>query len=248
MPNRLLRESICRSESIDALSWFEEVLFYRLIVNCDDYGRFDGRPAIIKGSLFPLKDVAIKDIEKALGKLVALDMIVVYEAEGKPVLQLLTWDKYQTKRALKSKYPAYDNNYKLMYANASKCSTTSIPLETEPDEDDSSEQIAPVAPAEPPVITLLLNTGQEFGITSTDIISWEALYPAVDVLQELRAMKGWCEANPKKRKTASGIKRFVNGWLAKVQNQGGTGRYGGTQRSSEVGEFADMARRWAADD
>ena len=103
-------------------------------------------------------------------------------------------------------------------------------------------------PAEPPVITLLLNTGQEFGITSTDIISWEAIYPAVDVMQELRAMKGWCEANPKKRKTASGIKRFVNGWLAKVQNQGGTGRYGGGQRSSEVGEFADMARRWAADD
>lgn len=67
MPNRLLRESICRSESIDALSWFEEVLFYRLIVNCDDYGRFDGRPAIIKGSLFPLKDVAIKDIEKRSG-------------------------------------------------------------------------------------------------------------------------------------------------------------------------------------
>ena len=80
MPNRLLRESICRSESIDALSWFEEVLFYRLIVNCDDFGRFDGRPAIIKGSLFPLKDVAIADIKKALSKLAAHDMIMMYES------------------------------------------------------------------------------------------------------------------------------------------------------------------------
>ncbi|MDE6938470.1 MAG: hypothetical protein K2P28_09920 [Lachnospiraceae bacterium] len=30
--------------------------FYRLIVVCDDYGRFDGRPAIIKGACFPLKE------------------------------------------------------------------------------------------------------------------------------------------------------------------------------------------------
>ena len=56
MPNRIIKESICTSDSIDSLSWFEEVLFYRLIVNCDDYGRFDGRPSIIKSRLFPLKE------------------------------------------------------------------------------------------------------------------------------------------------------------------------------------------------
>ena len=37
MPNRILKESICRSDTIDHLTWFEEVLFYRLIVSCDDY-------------------------------------------------------------------------------------------------------------------------------------------------------------------------------------------------------------------
>ena len=50
MPNRILKESVCTSDSIDSLSWFEECLFYRLIVNCDDYGRFDGRVAVIKSS------------------------------------------------------------------------------------------------------------------------------------------------------------------------------------------------------
>jgi len=47
MPNRIIKESICRSEEIDSLSWFEEVLFYRLIVTCDDFGRYDGRAKII---------------------------------------------------------------------------------------------------------------------------------------------------------------------------------------------------------
>ena len=61
MPNRIIKESICRSDSIDSLSWFEEVLFYRLIVVCDDYGRFDGRPAVVKGSCFPLKDDITKN-------------------------------------------------------------------------------------------------------------------------------------------------------------------------------------------
>ena len=36
MPNRILKESVCTSDSVNKLSWFEEVLFYRLIVNCDD--------------------------------------------------------------------------------------------------------------------------------------------------------------------------------------------------------------------
>ena len=52
MPNRILKESICTSESIDRLSWLEEVTFYRLIVNCDDYGRMDARPPILRARLF----------------------------------------------------------------------------------------------------------------------------------------------------------------------------------------------------
>ena len=69
MPNRILKESICTSGSIDDLSWFEEVLFYRLIVNCDDYGRFDGRTAIIKNRLFPLKEnLTVKTVSEAIHK------------------------------------------------------------------------------------------------------------------------------------------------------------------------------------
>lgn len=254
MPNRLLRESICRSESIDALSWFEEVLFYRLIVNCDDFGRFDGRPAIIKGSLFPLKDVAIADIKKALEKLVTLGMIMVYESQGKPVIQLLTWEKHQAIRAKRSKYPAYDDTCEQMYANVS-ISGSRNQSGMDPNDDDSGRMApkpkAPAEPEEPAVITLLLNTGQEYPITQSNITEWMSLYPAVDVMQALRNMKGWCISNPAKRKTKKGIQRFVNNWLATEQNKGGTARYGtpqSSQRSSGVEEYADMARRWAADD
>ena len=110
MPNRIIKESIRASDSINELSWFEEVLFYRLMVSCDDYGRFDGRIAIIKGTCFPLKDVTTKDIEKALNKLVAVGLVGHYIVEEKPYLQLLAWERHQTIRAKKSKYPEPDED------------------------------------------------------------------------------------------------------------------------------------------
>ena len=76
----------------------------------------------------------------------------------------------------------------------------------------------------PPVIQIPLNDGSVFPVTQDDINNWQELYPAVDVTQELRKMKGWCEANPTRKKTKAGVKRFINGWLAKEQDRGrGTG-------------------------
>ena len=108
MPNRIIKESICVSENIDELSWFEEVFFYRLIVNCDDFGRMDGRPAILRGRLFPLKAVTEKALVDAINKLSTAGLVIPYEYDGKPILQLATWDKHQTVRNKRSKYPAVD--------------------------------------------------------------------------------------------------------------------------------------------
>lgn len=122
MPNRIIKESICRSDSIDSLSWFEEVLFYRLIVVCDDYGRFDGRPAVVKGSCFPLKEnITKKQIADALEKLSTVGLVRGYEVQGRPYLQLTAWDKHQQRRAKNSKYPAPETQCNHMISNDSKC-------------------------------------------------------------------------------------------------------------------------------
>ena len=71
------------------------------------------------------------------------------------------------------------------------------------------------------VITLILNDKSEYGVTQEQIDVFAELYPAVDVMQELRAMKGWCLTNTAKRKTRRGIAKFINGWLERAQNKGG---------------------------
>ncbi len=121
MPNRIIKESICRSDSIDSLSWFEEVLFYRLIVVCDDFGRFDGRPAIIKGACFPLKDIRVEQIEKALDKLSTVGMVWRYSVEDRPFLQLTAWERHQQKRAKNSKYPAPKTACNQLISDDSRC-------------------------------------------------------------------------------------------------------------------------------
>ena len=252
MPNRILKESICTSDSIDGLSWFEEVLFYRLIVNCDDFGRFDGRPAIIKNRLFPLKEsLTSKAVSGAIEKLVSAGLVVLYMFENKPYLYLPTWNCHQTVRAKVSKYPDPEDGCKQMKSSASNCKQMQADVPVFVFDNRYSNSIfdnresdicsEPSAGSEPPVAVLPLADKTEFPIYQTDIDKWSSLYPAVDILAEIRKMIGWCDGNPTKRKTKNGILKFINSWLAKEQDRGGS-RGSQSKPSSGVDRLAEMYR------
>ena len=68
-------------------------------------------------------------------------------------------------------------------------------------------------------IELPLNDGTLWPVTAEEITHWKDLYRAVDVEAEVRKMRGWLDANPKNRKTAAGVLRYVTRWLGKAQDQ-----------------------------
>ncbi len=69
------------------------------------------------------------------------------------------------------------------------------------------------------IIELPLNVKGTFHqVMQSDVDEFTELYPAVDVIQEFRGMRGWCISNPTKLKTNTGIKKFINAWLSKAQN------------------------------
>lgn len=106
MPNRVIKESIKRSPQIDSLTWFEEVVFYRLIVTADDYGCTDGRPVLLKNELFPTKEtITKKSIEEAIRKLASVGLVYQYESNGMPYLFFPTWEKHQRVRNKHRKCP-----------------------------------------------------------------------------------------------------------------------------------------------
>jgi len=76
------------------------------------------------------------------------------------------------------------------------------------------------------VITLPTNrfgtVGEEYPVTESEARRYAELYPAVNIGQALRSIAGWCEANPSKRKTRGGMPKFINAWLAREQDRGGS--------------------------
>ena len=106
MPSRILKESICTSESLAYLSAEAEVLFYRLIVKADDFGLYYGSPKILASLLFPLNVPTEKKVSSWLAELVNGGLVATYRGEdGRQYLKLLSWDKHQNRRATKPKYP-----------------------------------------------------------------------------------------------------------------------------------------------
>ena len=105
MPNRMIKESICTSEQIDALTPFEETTFYRLMVNADDYGCFDGREKILAARLYPLKEINPADMRAAVDRLEEVGLIARYTVEGRDYLYFPTWFNHQRLRQTKHKFP-----------------------------------------------------------------------------------------------------------------------------------------------
>jgi hypothetical protein len=72
-----------------------------------------------------------------------------------------------------------------------------------------------LAPVEP----ILLADGSEYRPTLAQYDRLRHLYPGVDVTASIRSMSAWSLANPRRRKTARGILRFVTAWLDREQNR-----------------------------
>jgi hypothetical protein len=113
-------------------------------------------------------------------------------------------------------------------------------LDKDTDIEDTEDSCAePETVSAPPIISIILNDKTFFDVFSEDYNRWCELYPAVNVMQELRKMSSWSTDNPKRRKTKSGIRRFINAWLSKEQDKGGQYRYQGSGSSGNV--FTDIA-------
>jgi predicted phage replisome organizer len=106
-----------------------------------------------------------------------------------------------------------DNNNAQSRKNASAPEQVKTPDEKSQQEQQNTQNT---------VITLpLAAKGKEYSITQKDIDLWQEDYPGIDVYTEIRKMHAWLDANPSKRKTQKGIRRFIVSWLNNAQDRGG---------------------------
>jgi hypothetical protein len=207
--------------------------FIGLLTCCDREGRFRWKPRQLKLDVLPYDDVGF---ESVLNALVLSGFIVKYEIDDKAYGSFPSWHKHQCVNHKESDSvipPVTDACVTREVRVDDACSTSlgnawgeeegkgrerngkrngkgSCALQR--DEDDA------LATQEKTEVEIPVNTGESFQISNSQIEEWKILYPAVDIMQELRNIRGWNLANPVKRKTKSGILKHINSWLSRAQN------------------------------
>lgn len=114
MGNRMLKESIRTSKSVNQLTDFQFRLWVHLITYVDDYGRGSADPELLKGFVFPRrKSVTEATIGKALTDLATIGMIHLYEVDGESYFCFPTWCEHQRIQTKKSKFPSPEEGHSI---------------------------------------------------------------------------------------------------------------------------------------
>jgi len=84
--------------------------------------------------------------------------------------------------------------------------------------------------------------GKEWILSEDKLAEYKATYQVVDVAHELKHARQWCIDNKSKRKTASGMPRFLNAWLMRAQQ---SPRQKGSSRDqrTDSGQVFDRSRQ-----
>lgn len=107
MPNRLIKDSIRTSKSVNAMTDFQFRFWVYLITYVDDFGRGSADPELLKGFVFPRRKGVTEDtIKKTLADLANTGSVILYEVGGEPYLCFPNWSKHQTVRNKVSKFPS----------------------------------------------------------------------------------------------------------------------------------------------
>lgn len=104
MPSRMIREGMIDSEALHRAGEAAEVLFTRLMLVADDYGRFDGRVSVICRRCWPLGGPDEASVNERLCALAREALVMLYEVGGKSFICI---PKFHQRLRLKkpSKWP-----------------------------------------------------------------------------------------------------------------------------------------------
>lgn len=232
---RMIDPSIWTDENFGELSERGRLLFIGLFSMADDEGRGEASAKVLKGKIFPYDEgLRIADVSKTLKEIGSKMSVDFYARNGREYYALRNWKTWQkVEKPTPSRIPApidggkgehytFGDNSPTVPRILPECSTT-VPRPIEQNRIEEEKNRSIYASSETPtpenvVVNLILNNGKNFGVTQGTIDELAPLYPAVDVLQELRKMQGWLLGNPRHRKTANGIMRFVTAWLGRAQD------------------------------
>ena len=244
---RNIKPGFFRNEDLVELPFEARLLFIGLWTLADREGRLEDRPKRIKMEVFPADDVDVDSELEHIASYGMIVRYIVNGKKCIQITNFLRHQNPHHKEAA-SELPGPEEVFtedsprqtldkpeaspgRALVKTDADPADSLIPDSLIPDNsvidsvepDDSPPSNGEITVIDPVVIGLPTNKhstkGEEYCVLETHVAEFRALYPAVDVDQNLRNMRGWLVNNPTKRKTLKGMSTFVNSWLAREQDK-----------------------------
>lgn len=209
---RLLKPGFFTNEHLAELPFEGRLLFAGLWTLADREGRLEDRPARIKAAVFPFEAV---DVAGLLAALEAKGFIERYSGNAMALIQIAKFLDHQTPhhREPASTLPAPSTTpapAATDISGSSRAVTGNGSSSVTGNGSYSAERSSTPPAMEFPVV----GKGPKlWPLSIAQIEGWSKDYPNLDVWQEMREARAWTVANPGRRKTASGMSRFLVAWL-----------------------------------
>ena len=108
---------------------------------------------------------------------------------------------------------------------------------------NGSVKETPVGAEAPPRcnIEFVLKSGAIYLVCDADYVRWKETFPC-DVDLELRKASEWLRSNPSKRKTKTGMPRFISSWLGRADEEKPKGKNGERMIKMGNGEWIPISQ------
>ncbi len=248
---RMISAELMRSDAFLELPPESQLLYVHLLVEADDDGFLRGKKYVL--AMLGLSDDAFTALSQA-GFLIVFPTGSAVIAHW-PLMNKVPKDRYTPTRC-KAEFAQLEIEEGVGYvlkedeapqpAEKAVSITATEPLteqNTSPVPVEHTEHTAPDLPAAPEKASYLpslpMPCGQSYPVTDSMLEEWKRLYPNVDVVNELRAMRGWLCSRPEKQRTAPQTERFIHYWLLNAMRRAsGRGAYSqyGNERRKRLGD------------
>ena len=236
---RWLNPKIFDNDKLGMLEPIVRLLYIGLWCYADREGRLDDSPAKIRKTILGYDNVTIQQVNQMLDEIQKQGFIIRYAVDDNNYIQVVNFTKYQ--------YPAINEpessipcpegyeppvlQIKLdnFFGNELKPKKQRKQLKIEEDYHEEDEAPFTVFP---------LKDGTEFPVYVSLILEYQQTYPDMDIYAEVNKMKLWLDSNPAKRKTKTGIKRFMNSWISRSSERNGK-KYSYSSGNQTMSDLSD---------
>jgi hypothetical protein len=160
--------------------------------------------------------MSTKEVRVQLDRLIGTNELAKEGTSKFTLFNIVNYNKYQDINSITEESERANEGQTKGKQRATTKEYKNIRIDTK----EGGEVEKPTSPPPTPYLVFPTNgTIKEWTLTKERLDQLKSLYPAVDVEMECRRARDWAMREPKKRKTAGGMERFLNTWLSKEQNR-----------------------------